>query len=262
MAFDDNITYSGPVEAGDDITFNLLNAMLPQVGTLAARPSAGNENVVYIATDTGQAFYDTGTSWASFSMFGPLIGEIRDYAGNTIPQGYLECDGSAVSRTTYAGLFAVIGTRWGNGNGATTFNIPDLRRRTTIGAGGTRSQGPGTAVGNTGGSEQATAPLPSHAHTQGTHAHTQGNHFHSQIQDPANDDRGLISNLSGSAIDGITFSGTSRQSGSVGNIFKTNAASAGTINSSSAGTIASAGSGTGVHPNMQPSAVVRKIIKI
>lgn len=49
--------------------------------------------------------------------------------------GWLQCDGSAVSRTTYAALFAEVGTRYGAGNGTTTFNLPDLRSRSIIGAG-------------------------------------------------------------------------------------------------------------------------------
>ena len=45
----------------------------------------------------------------------------------TVPSGYLECNGAAVSRTTYAALFAIIGVQYGAGNGSSTFNIPDLR---------------------------------------------------------------------------------------------------------------------------------------
>lgn len=52
-------------------------------------------------------------------------GVISMYAGNTAPSGYLLCDGSAVSRTTYSTLFAVIGTNYGSGNGTTTFNLPN-----------------------------------------------------------------------------------------------------------------------------------------
>lgn len=54
-------------------------------------------------------------------------GEVKMWATNSAPTGYLECDGAAVSRTTYAALFAVIGTVWGTGDGSTTFNVPDLR---------------------------------------------------------------------------------------------------------------------------------------
>ena len=53
-------------------------------------------------------------------------GSIKPFAGTTIPDGYLLCDGSAVSRTTYAALFAVIGTTYGSGDGSTTFNLPNL----------------------------------------------------------------------------------------------------------------------------------------
>ena len=54
------------------------------------------------------------------------IGTIFAFAGNNIPSGYLPCNGSAISRTTYADLFAVIGTTYGGGNGGTTFNLPNL----------------------------------------------------------------------------------------------------------------------------------------
>ena len=57
------------------------------------------------------------------------IGTIYAFAGNNIPSGYLPCNGSAISRTTYADLFAVIGTTYGSGNGSTTFNLPNLNNR-------------------------------------------------------------------------------------------------------------------------------------
>lgn len=58
---------------------------------------------------------------------GTPTGTILAYASNgALPDGYLSCDGSAVSRTTYADLFAVIGTTWGSGNGSTTFSLPNL----------------------------------------------------------------------------------------------------------------------------------------
>lgn len=62
-----------------------------------------------------------------------LIGEIKAYAGTTLPTGYLYCDGTAVSRTDYADLFNVIGTTYGNGDGSTTFNLPDLGGRVPVG---------------------------------------------------------------------------------------------------------------------------------
>ena len=61
-------------------------------------------------------------------------GMIAPYAGKTAPEGWLLCDGSAVSRTTYADLYAAIGTTYGAGNGSTTFTLPDLRGRVPAGA--------------------------------------------------------------------------------------------------------------------------------
>ena len=64
-----------------------------------------------------------------------IIGEIRAFAGpqNQIPPLWYYCAGQALSRTTYAASFAVLGTTWGAGDGTTTFNIPDLRGRTMAG---------------------------------------------------------------------------------------------------------------------------------
>lgn len=64
-----------------------------------------------------------------YMMEGLPSGAISDFAMQTPPEGWLACDGAAVSRTTYAALFAAIGTVWGNGNGSTTFNVPDMRGR-------------------------------------------------------------------------------------------------------------------------------------
>lgn len=56
-------------------------------------------------------------------------GMIAPYAGNTIPNGWLTCEGQAVSRTAFAALFSAIGTLHGTGDGSTTFNVPDFRGR-------------------------------------------------------------------------------------------------------------------------------------
>lgn len=76
------------------------------------------------------------------------VGFIKPFAGNTVPDGYLYCDGSAVSRTTYSELFAAIGTIYGAGDGSTTFNVPDLRGYFLRGDGGTNSAALGTAQGD------------------------------------------------------------------------------------------------------------------
>lgn len=85
-----------------------------------------------------------GTLWADCP-----IGTINAYGGTTAPEGWLLCQGQALSRTEYEDLFAVIGTNFGSGDGSTTFNIPDFRGEFLRGA-GTNShtnQGSGSAVG-------------------------------------------------------------------------------------------------------------------
>lgn len=68
-------------------------------------------------------------------------GFIKAYGGAVAPSGYLECDGAAVSRTTYAALFAAIGTVWGAGDGTTTFNVPNLENDFIRGASSTLNVG-------------------------------------------------------------------------------------------------------------------------
>ena len=70
----------------------------------------------------------------TFEARGVKTGTVQLYAGASIPVGYLLCNGAAVSRNTYADLFAAIGTIYGIGDGSTTFNLPDFRDRYAIGA--------------------------------------------------------------------------------------------------------------------------------
>lgn len=115
-----------------------------------------------------------------------FMGKVFDYVGTSVPQYHLFCFGQAVSRTTYAGLFNVIGTTFGAGDGTTTFNLPDIRGRVIAGKdnmGGTsanRLTNPtsstiggidGDVLGNTGGAEthtQTVAQLARHRHGAAT----------------------------------------------------------------------------------------------
>lgn len=93
-------------------------------------------------------------------------GDIKLTGRSTAPTGWLLCDGSAVSRTTYADLFDAIGTAYGTGDGSTTFNLPDGRGRMFIGA-GTGTGLTARFLGDTGGAEthQLTlAEMPAHGH--------------------------------------------------------------------------------------------------
>lgn len=73
-----------------------------------------------------------GTLWADAP-----VGVINAFGGTTAPEGWLLCQGQAISRTDYADLFAVIGTAFGSGDGSTTFNVPDMREAVPKGAGET-----------------------------------------------------------------------------------------------------------------------------
>jgi len=95
-------------------------------------------------------------------------GAVMWYAIASAPAGWLTCDGTAISRTTYAVLFAAIGTTFGTGDGSTTFNLPDQARRTLVGKGGSGTATLAATVGSTGGAETHTltvAEMPAHTHT-------------------------------------------------------------------------------------------------
>ncbi|WP_296992889.1 phage tail protein [Thalassospira sp. UBA1131] len=74
-----------------------------------------------------EALISGGGSGGGSVVAGSEIGSVSAFAMPTPPTGWLVCDGSAVSRTEYADLFATIGTLWGNGDQVSTFNLPDLR---------------------------------------------------------------------------------------------------------------------------------------
>lgn len=102
-----------------------------------------------------------------------LTGVVLAFAGTSAPSGFLLCDGSPVSRSTYSGLFAIIGVSHGQGNGTTTFNLPDYRGQFLRGVDGSAGRDPNNATrtamasgGNTGnniGSVQGDA-LQGHRH--------------------------------------------------------------------------------------------------
>lgn len=100
----------------------------PQASTVSA-PSTGLR--LFVKSSDGKLYTkDAGgseTQLAGSSGAGVPSGTVLPFAGPTAPTGYLLCDGSAVSRTTYAALYAAIGSTHGAGDGSTTFNLPDTR---------------------------------------------------------------------------------------------------------------------------------------
>lgn len=103
------------------------------------------------------------------------VGEITMWSTTSAPTGWLICDGSAVSRTTYSGLFAVVGTTFGSGDGSTTFNLPDFRGKVAVG----RNTGDASfdILGETGGSKTnalGSSNLPAHTHAVNDSGHAHG----------------------------------------------------------------------------------------
>jgi microcystin-dependent protein len=115
-------------------------------------------------TDAASFRYYDGSRWQGI----PPVGIVEPFAGSAAPAGWLLCDGSAVSRTTYRMLFDVIETIYGAGNGTTTFALPDLRGRAVHGVDGMgsaassgRMEGAPSGLGAAGGSQY----LQIHTHT-------------------------------------------------------------------------------------------------
>lgn len=93
------------------------------------------------------------------------IGVILPHGSSTIPTGYLECNGQLVSRTDYSELFEMIGTAWGEGDGSTTFAVPDMRKRVPVGL--DTSDEDFDTIGKIGGEKEHTLTIdemPSHKH--------------------------------------------------------------------------------------------------
>jgi microcystin-dependent protein len=127
-------------------------------------------------------WFDDALGYVMWPLAGPGLtsaaspsGAVTAYAGAVAPPGWLLCDGSAVSRTTYGTLFTAIGVAYGAGDGSTTFNLPDLRGRAPIGA-GTGSGLTARALAAKMGEEAhplTTAELAAHAHSA-----SQASHYH------------------------------------------------------------------------------------
>lgn len=111
---------------------------LSTTAEINAGTATGGTGAALTVTPDGLAasIYGTRLPTADQSLFlAGMTGMIVPYAGSSAPTGFLLCDGSAVSRTTYATLFALVSTTYGIGNGSTTFNLPNLKGRMMVGAG-------------------------------------------------------------------------------------------------------------------------------
>jgi len=210
---------------------------------------------------------------SSFESVKPPIiptGIIEMFAGSTAPNGWLICNGDAVSRSAYSDLFKIIGTTYGVGNSNSTFTLPDMRGRCPIGV-GTGASLTARTLGSNVGAETATLAetnLPSHTHTA-TVGTQSANHTHTGTSGgaSANHTHGWGRNVGSSGSYGLR-DGANRSSNGTPN---TGYVSADHSHSTTTGTESanhthsvtnsSTGSGTPVGI-MLPSIVVNFIIKV
>lgn len=220
------------------------------------------------------------------------FGVMWEYGGTAAPSGWLLCFGQAVSRATYANLFAVIGTTFGPGDGSTTFNVPDFRGRVAAGQddmGGVSANRltvagglDGDVLGGAGGAETVAlsiANLAAHTHTGPSHTHTGPSHTHT-FSDTATTGNGSVNHTHSATASAALGSGqlipqgTATPNGGVVNIDgasgslhthsvtiggTTSAGGTGATGAGGTGATSSVGSGT-AHANVQPTLIVNKII--
>lgn len=124
--------------------FNLdLNTVYAKVNNLPG--DCINDDSISTAKLQDASVTEDKIAAAVLAKFVPA-GVIVAFGGTVAPSGYLLCNGQAVSRTTYADLYAAIGTAYGSGNGSTTFNVPDLRGRFLRGVDGGTGRDTGAAT--------------------------------------------------------------------------------------------------------------------
>lgn len=121
--------------AGNGFTFGVRNS---GTGVITVDPNLTEtiDGGATLTINAGESLilYCTGTAWVSIGKSsGVPSGSMTAFGGTAAPSGWLMCDGSAVSRTTYASLWTAIGSTFGAGDGSSTFNLPDLRGRVPAG---------------------------------------------------------------------------------------------------------------------------------
>lgn len=156
-----------------------------QTFTSSEQPTTAKWNLLW----SNDASFNDGTGIANATISLAHLqtnviptGQVVMFGGSSAPTSWLMCDGTAISRATYATLFGILGTAYGAGDGSTTFNLPDLRQRFPLGK---AASGTGSTLGSTGGNID-------HNHATGGNVNTNGisttttsinnvNHTHSSV---------------------------------------------------------------------------------
>jgi microcystin-dependent protein len=226
-------------------------------------PVATQANVETAYSGAGLIYYDSsnavirlhdGTSWSSVGSSSAIdmpIGSVQPWLGASVPSGWLVCTGQAVSRSTYSGLFSVISTRFGVGDGSTTFNVPDLQGYQVVGSGSALGNVDNTATfrKGTNSSEEVAAHSPSaanHSHSLTYTAFTELEHDYSHAHS-ATASEGTVT-FAGHTFSDTSFGGqTHGHTASVATGGGLAAAITGTTRASTAHAHAAPVVGSGVH---------------
>lgn len=157
------------------------NVVLASIPVNATNGNASVTGTLVVASNAtvGGDLAVTGSVTQGGGLLMPT-GAMLEYAGSAAPTGWLLCDGTAISRSTYAALFAILGTAYGAGDGSTTFNLPDKRGKFGVGVDGTYTRGSSGGstttssagshdhTGSAGATTLSTSQIPAHTHTGNT----------------------------------------------------------------------------------------------